>query len=62
MPELADTHEVSRILKDPVDRGEFGAKTGNGIYSWTPEGLSGIRKLREKILVEWLRKDKETVS
>jgi 3-hydroxybutyryl-CoA dehydrogenase len=61
MPDLCDSHEVSRVLKDPVDKGNYGAKTGTGIYDWTPEGLAKIRKMREKILIEWLLKDKNYV-
>jgi len=61
MPDLCDSHEVSRVLKDPVDKGNYGAKTGTGIYDWTPEGLAKIRKMREKILIEWLQKDKDYV-
>jgi 3-hydroxybutyryl-CoA dehydrogenase len=61
MPDLCDSHKVSRILKDPVDRGNYGAKTGTGIYDWTPEGLAKIRKMREKVLIEWLQKDKDYV-
>lgn len=61
MPDLCDSHEVSPVLKDPVDKGNYGAKTGTGIYDWTPEGLAKIRKMREKILIEWLQKDKDYV-
>jgi 3-hydroxybutyryl-CoA dehydrogenase len=61
MPDLCDSHEVSPVLKDPVDKGDYGAKTGTGIYDWTPEGLAKIRKMREKILIEWLQKDKDYV-
>jgi 3-hydroxybutyryl-CoA dehydrogenase len=59
MPELSDTHGVSSILKTPVDKGDFGAKTGTGIYAWTPDSIAKLRKMREKILIEWLKKDKE---
>jgi len=61
MPDLCDSHDVSPVLKDPVDKGNYGAKTGTGIYDWTPEGLAKIRKMREKILIEWLQKDKDYV-
>jgi 3-hydroxybutyryl-CoA dehydrogenase len=61
MPDLCDSHKVSPVLKDPVDKGNYGAKTGTGIYDWTPEGLAKIRKMREKILIEWLLKDKDYI-
>jgi len=58
MPELCDTHDVSKVLKEPVEKGAYGAKTGTGIYDWTPDALAALRKMREKVLIEWLMKDK----
>jgi 3-hydroxybutyryl-CoA dehydrogenase len=59
MRELCDSHSVSPVIKEPVGRGALGAKTGAGFYDWTPDELARIRKMREKVLIEWLRKDKE---
>jgi 3-hydroxybutyryl-CoA dehydrogenase len=59
MQVLCDSHDVSRLIKEPVDRGELGAKTETGFYKWTPDELARIRKMRERVLIEWLQKDKE---
>ena len=59
MPDLCDSHDVSPLIKEPVDRGALGAKTGTGFYNWTPDELVRLRKMREKVLIEWLQKDKE---
>jgi 3-hydroxybutyryl-CoA dehydrogenase len=59
MPDLCDSHKVSKLIKEPVDRGALGAKTGTGFYNWTPDELLSLRKMREKVLIEWLQKDKE---
>lgn len=58
MADLCNDVVVSPLLKDAVDKGTLGAKTGTGLYGWTPEGLSTIKKTREDILIEWLQKDK----
>jgi len=42
-----------------VAKGSLGAKTGSGLYDWTPEDLAKIKKTRENILIEWLKKDRE---
>jgi 3-hydroxybutyryl-CoA dehydrogenase len=59
MRDLCDSHDVSPLIKEPVDRGALGAKTGAGFYNWTPDELVRLRKMREKVLIEWLQKDKE---
>lgn len=60
MKDLCNSPDVPAPLRDAVDRGALGAKTGGGLYDWTPESLARIKETRENILVEWLRKDKET--
>ena len=59
MPDLCATHDVSKLMTTTVEKGDLGAKTGTGFYKWTPETLAEIRKMREKVLIEWLRKDGE---
>jgi 3-hydroxybutyryl-CoA dehydrogenase len=59
MQELCDSHDVSQLIKEPFDKGALGAKTGSGFYNWTPDQLGKLRKMREKVLIEWLQKDNE---
>ncbi len=55
--DLADDKTGSLVMKKCVDEGNLGAKTGSGVYEWTPETLDEIKKKREEILIEWLKKD-----
>lgn len=56
--DLADDKDGSPVLKQCVDEGRLGAKTGTGLYPWTPEELENIERRREEVLIEWLKKDK----
>jgi 3-hydroxybutyryl-CoA dehydrogenase len=55
--DLADDKAGSPVMKECVDKGNLGAKTGTGLYNWTPEDLAKIKRTREEILIEWLKKD-----
>ena len=56
--DLCDSKEASKLLKDAMDKGNLGAKTGTGLYNWTPESIEKIKRTRDNILIEWLQKDK----
>ncbi len=58
LADLCNTTAISPLLQAAVDQGTLGAKTGTGLYEWSPEKLSQIKKLREDILIEWLIRDK----
>ena len=55
--DLCDSKQPSVLLQQAMDKGTLGAKTGSGLYDWTPESLAKIKKTRENILLEWLQKD-----
>ena len=55
--DLSDAKEPSPLLKKAKEENNLGAKTGTGLYEWTPEALEKIKRTREDILVEWLQKD-----
>ena len=55
--DLSDDKTASPIMKKCVDQGNFGAKTGTGLYDWTESELNEIKKKREEILIKWLKKD-----
>ncbi|MPN47400.1 hypothetical protein SDC9_195002 [bioreactor metagenome] len=59
MKDLCKDSGVSPLLQKAMDQGALGAKTGTGLYDWSPEGLARIKKIREDNLLEWLQKDKE---
>lgn len=54
--DLADDKVGSSVLKQCVDEGRLGAKTGTGLYPWTPDELEHIETTREEVLIEWLKK------
>jgi 3-hydroxybutyryl-CoA dehydrogenase len=47
LPKLENSTELSPLLKQKVERGELGAKTGKGFYDWASE--SGERR-RKRII------------
>jgi 3-hydroxybutyryl-CoA dehydrogenase len=55
--ELCSSGEVSPFLLQTVESGNLGAKTGQGLYKWSPEEIAQLRAAREKELIEWLKKD-----
>lgn len=56
--DLCSNTEVSSVLKEAVEEGNLGVKTGSGFYEWTPNSLIKIKEIREDDLIEWLKKDK----
>jgi 3-hydroxybutyryl-CoA dehydrogenase len=55
--DMCNSAEPLPIMKKLVAEGNLGAKTGKGLYEWTPEKLKEISKKREQVLVQWLKED-----
>ncbi|WP_404455052.1 3-hydroxyacyl-CoA dehydrogenase family protein [Oceanobacillus kapialis] len=55
--DLSDRKEVFPAMKDLVDNGNYGPKTGKGYYDWTPEFTAQMEQEREDELIKWLKKD-----
>lgn len=51
-PTLESTTTVSPVLKEKVERGDLGTKTGKGFYEWTPESIDALKKRIAAILVK----------
>ena len=51
--------EAPSLLREAMEKGTLGAKTGSGLYDWDPDSLSKIKQHRESVLIEWLQRDKE---
>lgn len=61
LKDLCNSPEVPSLLAAAKASGNLGAKTGKGLYDWSDSGkLNRIKKTRENILLEWLKKDQET--
>lgn len=58
LKDLCNSPEAAPCLKEAVQKGNLGAKTGCGLYDWTPESLAKIKAERENLLIDWLKKDK----
>jgi len=54
LKDLCNSSEVSKILEEPVKSGNYGTKTGSGIFEWTEEEIEKIRKDRESILIDFM--------
>jgi 3-hydroxybutyryl-CoA dehydrogenase len=53
--DIDSTMDSTPILRDKVDRGELGAKSGHGFYTWTPESVAAIRERIARALIELSR-------
>lgn len=54
--DLCNTGEPPRLMVEKVEKGELGAKTGEGLYHWDPESIANIKKAREEELIYYLKK------
>ena len=55
MPHLANSSDAP-LLREKVDRGELGVKSGRGFYDWTPDSAEALRDRIAEALVkiqEW---------
>ena len=50
-PELASSPDVSPVMKEMVERGDLGLKSGKGFYDWTPESAEALRQRISEALV-----------
>ncbi len=52
---LESSREPSPLLKEKVQKGALGFKSGNGFYSWTPEQAQKSRERLSQYLLQWLK-------
>lgn len=61
VPDLCSSPVPPPVLAAAKAGGNLGAKTGRGFYDWSDgEKLQAVRQLRETVLADWLRRDRET--
>lgn len=44
MPDIESSTEIPPAIVRMVERGEYGLKTGRGVYEWTPESSAELRR------------------
>jgi len=52
LPDLESSTDVSPVLKDKIEKGELGVKTGKGFYDWTLESAEAFKQKVGQILVK----------
>ena len=50
--DIDSSTEVPKLLKEKVEKGELGVKTGKGFYEWTPDSAEAFKKRLAQALVE----------
>ena len=55
LPVLDSSTQPNRLLKDMVDRGDYGTKTGKGFFSYTPESIVELIKERDRRFIHLLK-------
>ena len=51
-PRLESSPETPEVLRERVERGELGVKSGKGFYAWTPDSAEDLRRRIAHALVE----------
>ena len=52
LPDLERSIEPLQLIRDKVERGELGAKSGKGFYDWTPARAEEVIRRRDETLIE----------
>jgi 3-hydroxybutyryl-CoA dehydrogenase len=57
---LEDSSKPSPLLKERVEKGDLGFKTGQGFYPWTKQKTEEVRKRFLEHLLKWTKEHSET--
>ena len=51
-PDLDASQDAPQVLRDKIESGDLGVKTGKGFYDWTPESAEALRQRIAHALIE----------
>jgi 3-hydroxybutyryl-CoA dehydrogenase len=57
---LEDSHLPSPILKEKVDRGDLGIKTGKGFQEWSKKDAEALRQGLVIHLMKWMKEHEKS--
>lgn len=53
--DLYNEPRAPQLMRDMIDRGDLGAKSGKGFYDWSKKDANAVRELRDRWLREFLK-------
>ena len=56
---LSTAGEVSHLIRDKVEAGDLGMKTGKGFVEWTPEGIEAAKRRMGQMLITIAQRSQE---
>jgi 3-hydroxybutyryl-CoA dehydrogenase len=62
LPELDCSSEPLQLINDMVEKGELGAKSGQGFFDWPPGRFEQVVKMRDEILIDLIKLLKKSSS
>ncbi|MGH9667959.1 MAG: 3-hydroxyacyl-CoA dehydrogenase family protein, partial [Bryobacteraceae bacterium] len=54
--DLCNENRAPRPMRERVERGELGAKTGKGFYDWTKKSLADVKARRDGFVLDFLQR------
>jgi 3-hydroxybutyryl-CoA dehydrogenase len=55
--DLYSEPRAPQLMRDLVERGDLGAKTGKGFYDWSKKDVNAVKARRDRFVLEFLRSD-----
>jgi 3-hydroxybutyryl-CoA dehydrogenase len=55
--DLYSEPRAPQLMRDLVERGDLGAKTGKGFYDWSTKDVNAVKARRDRFVLEFLRSE-----